>query len=404
MRRRLQRTMKAAEAAVNKAAGSGPLEMDLMALWREVLNVPTVGLNVPFEALGGTPERARLLAARLTQKFGRPIHASIVWEAPTVAKMARYLLNPAAADGRVTTAQLKQVKEELDRRWPSPRPEAKAPPCPRMVFILSPLRSGSTLLRVMLAGHPSLFAPPELELMYVTSMRQRAACLKYANYFGLERAIAHVWQCDLEAADRILADFVQADVSPQEVYRQMQDRLGSRLLVDKTPTYAFNQTILRRGERWFDQACYIHLVRHPLAHIRSWERTRFDQILAGTPPRQAAELMWTIPHQNILSFLHNVPQERWCRVALEDVVRAPEETMRRICQTVQIPFDAAMLKPYQGDRMTQAVRGYVSGDPFFHTHSDIDPKVLDQSRRLEGDGPLHAETIAVAKQLGYTDL
>ncbi|MEH1949605.1 MAG: phosphopantetheine-binding protein [Nostoc sp.] len=44
---------------------------------------------------------------------------------------------------------------------------------PGIIFILSSPRSGSTLLRVMLAGHPSLFSPPELHLLPFNTMRER---------------------------------------------------------------------------------------------------------------------------------------------------------------------------------------------------------------------------------------
>src|SRR3979409_2802780 len=43
----------------------------------------------------------------------------------------------------------------------------------RAVLVLSPPRSGSTLLRVMLGGHPELFAPPELELLAFSTLAER---------------------------------------------------------------------------------------------------------------------------------------------------------------------------------------------------------------------------------------
>ena len=44
---------------------------------------------------------------------------------------------------------------------------------PGIIFLLSSPRSGSTLLRVMLAGHPDLFSPPELHLLPFSTMKER---------------------------------------------------------------------------------------------------------------------------------------------------------------------------------------------------------------------------------------
>ena len=51
---------------------------------------------------------------------------------------------------------------------------ALADDLPAAAFVLSSVRSGSTLLRVMLAGHPDLFCPPELHLLPYADMRERA--------------------------------------------------------------------------------------------------------------------------------------------------------------------------------------------------------------------------------------
>src|SRR6185369_1189200 len=87
-------------------------------------------------------------------------------------------------------------------------PPLEAGPVParrnrRALFILSPPRSGSTLLRVMLAGHPHLFAPPELELLSFNDLRERRAAFTGRNSFWLEgtlRAIMAIKGCDPEQA------------------------------------------------------------------------------------------------------------------------------------------------------------------------------------------------------------
>ena len=52
--------------------------------------------------------------------------------------------------------------------------------------MLSPPRSGSTLLRVMLGGNPRLFAPPELELLNFDTLAERRDAFPGRDAFRLE--------------------------------------------------------------------------------------------------------------------------------------------------------------------------------------------------------------------------
>ena len=69
------------------------------------------------------------------------------------------------------------------------------------VFILSPPRSGTTLLRVMLAGHSRLFAAPELQLLNFDTLAQRRAALvgRYSPWReGTIRAVMELEGCDAD--------------------------------------------------------------------------------------------------------------------------------------------------------------------------------------------------------------
>ena len=67
--------------------------------------------------------------------------------------------------------------------------EIAAPRNSRAIFVLAPPRSGSTLLRVLLGGHPRLFAPPELELLNFASLAARREAFPGRDGFRLEGAI-----------------------------------------------------------------------------------------------------------------------------------------------------------------------------------------------------------------------
>ena len=56
--------------------------------------------------------------------------------------------------------------------------------------------------------------------------------------------------------ERRMAAFEQDGLTVGQFYRAMQDELGERLLVDKTPSYTLDVATLRRAERDFDGAFY----------------------------------------------------------------------------------------------------------------------------------------------------
>ena len=52
-----------------------------------------------------------------------------------------------------------------------------------------------------------------------------------------------------------------------EVYRYIQSHSSGRLLVDKSPSYGMNLTVLEQLEGMFEELRIIHLIRHPLPVI-----------------------------------------------------------------------------------------------------------------------------------------
>ena len=81
------------------------------------------------------------------------------------------------------------------------------PKNPSAIFILSPMRSGSTLLRIMLAGNPRLFAPPELQLLCFENLADRKdAFTGYDKYLheGVIRAVMEIRKCAAAEAEAII--------------------------------------------------------------------------------------------------------------------------------------------------------------------------------------------------------
>ncbi len=331
----------------------------------------------------------------------------------TAAKVSNFVYQ----DNQPVGERLSQAKvEQFKARIPSPpvRVSQDKNPDP-IVFILCPSRSGSTLLRIMLGGHSMLFAPPEMHLLTYDSLEQRRASLSddlnrhLLN--GTIRAIMGARSCDVEAAEAQMQTFEAENLSTREFYQHLQNWLGDKVLIDKTPSYAYHLDILRRAEtEFFENAQYLHLVRHPYGTMRSFEDAQLDRLVpfmrdSGYSRRECAELAWLISHQNILEFLKGVPLQRQYRLRFEDLVTYPEATMEGICDFLDIDFEAAMLEPYEEKqkRMTDGVRAVskMSGDLKFHLHKGIDPDMAERWKHYYSDDFLGDMTWELAESMGY---
>src|SRR5690606_29517854 len=115
--------------------------------------------------------RARIQAATGVSLYPREImgHRTVDRIATVILEAREASLTHAhPAHSPATLPPPGERGEAAPARSPAVR---RSTPVAGPVFILCSPRSGSTLLRVMLAGHPDLFAPPELHLLHHRSMR-----------------------------------------------------------------------------------------------------------------------------------------------------------------------------------------------------------------------------------------
>jgi acyl carrier protein len=319
------------------------------------------------------------------------------------------------ASERLSVDKINQFLALIPRRPPQPATR----PNPSAVFILSPPRCGSTLLRVILAGHPALFAPPELHLLMYDTLAQRKAALSNpsTDYLleGTVRALMQIQQCSAQAAQDLMQQYEEQGLTAQQFYYQLQQQLGDRLLVDKTPSYALSAEVLNRAEQYFQDALYIHLARHPYGAIRSYEDAKLERL---TLPfiseldnqdifsrREFAELMWTVSQQNISEFLTKIPQKRWIKVGFEEMVNDPKNSLINICDFLNLEFLPEALNLYDDktQRMTDGVQSVskMGGDLKFFLHKGIDSDAAHKWKQYHTVDFLSDTAWQVAERLGY---
>ncbi|QEP42623.1 non-ribosomal peptide synthetase [Ectothiorhodospiraceae bacterium BW-2] len=409
-------------------APDSPLAELIAALWQEILHIERVGMADNFFELGGDSIKGAIFANRMQQQTGSVFYVVALFEAPTIAELLPYMAQhypeivtrfngdsgvAQQHDLRLGQAEWQQLREAITPLAPLPQ-LANRPKNRRAIFVLAPPRSGTTLLRVLLGGHSQLFAPPELELMPFNTLGERAEVCSGRDAFWLEgnlRAVMELKGLDADGAKALMAELEQADMSVHDYYGLMQQWLGERILVDKSPSYVLHRSILERMEQSFDQPLYIHLHRHPYGMMNSFEEAKLHQIFFRYPhnftPRQLAELIWLQSHDNINRFLATIPPQRQCHISFEAMTAEPKQQMERLCHELGLAFEPTMLQLYEAKqrqrRMTDGIHAESTmlGDVKFHSHSKIDAAASERWRERYQEDFLGEPAWQLAERLGY---
>jgi acyl transferase domain-containing protein/NADPH:quinone reductase-like Zn-dependent oxidoreductase/pimeloyl-ACP methyl ester carboxylesterase/aryl carrier-like protein/trans-aconitate methyltransferase len=349
-----------------------------------------------------------LMVMGVINDIKRDLHITLypreIYQRPYLRALAEYVTREFA--GEPSEGPVAKAPESNGYHVAATRlcePARRNPPA---VFLLSSPRSGSTLLRIMLAGHPQLFCPPELHLLPFATMGQRKRMLGGLWLDeGFQRGLMELTGQSPDESRNAIGELEDTDAPISSAYALLQNLAQGRLLVDKSPTYSGSMEALNRAEALFENAKYIHLVRHPYAVIESFARRRMHKLIGmeQADPYRLAEQIWTASHRNLTEFFGNIDPARHYLIRYEDLVTRPEESLRGLCDFLEVPFDAAVLSPYEGRRMTDGVHAQSLGvgDPGFLERKQIDPALADAWRSVQLPAPLGETARAAALELGY---
>ncbi|CAM5230696.1 sulfotransferase family protein [Streptomyces spiroverticillatus] len=200
---------------------------------------------------------------------------------------------------------------------------------PSPVFLLSAVRSGSTLLRCVLDSHSQVHAPHEMHLTQFAVQGGQPQTTAVLEALGLNGD-------DLEHLlwDRLLHERLSTS--------------GKRTIVEKTPT---NLLAWQRLHACWPEARYVFLLRHPEHILRSMLAAHHGlmgeqlRLVHGEQYRD-----WAAPEavlQFVTALLHALVEARAAlpglTVRYEDLVADPEPVVKEICAFLDIPWEADML-------------------------------------------------------------
>lgn len=429
--------LKEEKKEIDKGQPRNALEQYLLDIWKEILGKDDLTVFDNFFAAGGNKEKANRFLDRITGEFNQTAPPAVLMYAPTVEQFSLFMQdyyndlieqrfgkifpveNPCedekwralADEPSITKEDIRKLRQiivpyQFDRSLVKEKNK-------QVIFILSPPRSGSTLLRVILQGNSRLFAPPEMDLLSFNTLRERHEFFKDRGLViwleAITRTLMEIHKCNDKEAKEILDAYLKQDISTHEFYHRIQFRLGERILVDKTPSYSLDMNILQRAEESFENAKYIHLIRHPYAMIYSFIEAQLDQnFFKYKHPftrRQLAELIWLVSHQNILDFLSQIPDNRKHLLRYEDLLHDPKTEVLNLCNFLDIPFEEGMLEPYEGDKMTSGARPdtQMVGDYKFYLYRKIDPRAAARWKKFHCKNFLCESSKTLAEKFGYAE-
>jgi hypothetical protein len=203
-------------------------------------------------------------------------------------------------------------------------------------------RSGTSLLAVMLDSHPDLAVPPETAFIGLVAGLHGGSGTVRQGFFDIvtaDRLTVSNWPdfgLDKEAFRRRLQAIEPFTVSDglRAFYALYAESEGKRRCGEKTPDYVF---LMPEIAALLPEAHFIQVIRDPGDTALSWRKTWFapsqDLRVLGEQWRKYVE-----SGRRAASLVR-----RYLEIRFEDLVRRPEDTLKRVCAFVALPWDSAML-------------------------------------------------------------
>jgi len=248
------------------------------------------------------------------------------------------------------------------------------------LFILAAPRCFSSVASAMLGQHPQMFGLPETHLFGDETMElwwARATQETYQMAHGLLRAVAQIcFKQQTEQSVRLAAAWLRRRSTHTSgmIFEELAREVYPTVLIDKSPSMVYAIDSMRRAYRFFPQARFIHLVRHPRGYCESVlkyrdtlmrpayqpreRRSEIGQIpgwisqLASFPYRSLncdpnglpADQMdpqggWYVLNMNVLTFLKSVPTDQWITIRGEDLLQEPTDVLSRVAKWLGLRAD-----------------------------------------------------------------
>lgn len=267
----------------------------------------------------------------------------------------------------------------------------------RPFFIVGYPRSGTTLLRFVLASHPGIWVPDETGFVpFLGAPADRP--LSRSEIDRVLRRIVRLRPGWLEPVRRVASR--RADEGTwslcellDELYRDQARERGAVRWGDKTPLYVL---YMDRIAAIFPNARFIHVIRDgrdvAVSAVAKWGR-RWPQRLYMD--HHYVLRRWVVGVERGRRSGHRLGPERYLELHYEDLVRRPEPAIRRICGFLDEQPHPRMLEHERLARTEVPAGGHeevwrpVSADRIGRWRRELPPSASWTAARIAG--PLLAD-------------
>jgi Sulfotransferase family len=287
-----------------------PPNPDLIGTWRERMSGAD---QAAYEALAGdlladlgyeldAPPDGEVYTPRRGPRLPRPLRRAVA-----VAKQAAGVSDPAGP------------------RTPAP-------------FLIGAARSGTDLLAAMLGAHP------DLEMLSETGFVPGLAEMIRSEPMTVERAIkvmaaaGPIEEHGVSEAEmrRLLTDLdeMKAAAVLRAFYEASAASGGKARWGDNTPSYLKR---MRRIQRALTEARFIHVVRDGRDTLAAKPAAISTGAAIATGQRWSKKVRSAQQQEHLMDW--------FLEIRYEDLIADPEAVVRRVCEFIELPFEASMIEP-----------------------------------------------------------
>jgi hypothetical protein len=221
----------------------------------------------------------------------------------------------------------------------------------RLVIMLSPPRSFSSVASTMIGEHPDLYGFPELHLFVGDTMQQVNEFEKAHNSRhaagppGLLRTVAQIHD-GIQTNGTTFRAMGWLNERRDWTSKQMMDYLiqavAPKMGLEKSPPTSQKMQFLERAYAYYPDAYFLHLTRHPISTRASWSEfvaNKASRKDGGKGSRMDRLIGWHIMHSNIMKFTSSLPLGQSLRVKGEDILSEPDGYLPQIAEWLGIRTD-----------------------------------------------------------------
>ena len=286
------------------------------------------------------------------------------------------------------------------------------------LFILTCMRSYSSLVSSMLGQHPGLYCLPEVNPFIADTLGAGVDLLNMVRKRTLDGLFRAVAELELGAQTEAAVAAAQVWVgqrrgwTPVQLMDHFAARVAPKRLIEKSPSTVLNPERLDQVLALFPQAHFLHLYRHPVATTASI--ARITQAAQGPRPRNTRdpEDSWLGANRAILTLSTRIPAGQFMSLRGEEVLGDPDRYLGQICLWLGLDCGAqdfaAMRAPENSPYASLGPPSAPFGnDPAFlkqPRYAKREIELPDLNAPLDWADPgrrLRAETVDLAFQLGY---